>query len=80
MHEVSKTGGMQKSSLILHVHARVFLVMFLISFERANQKGWREARDKNNVLSGLTCAKGLDPTRDFHFLQLQTIIPILLDV
>jgi RecB family endonuclease NucS len=35
MHKVSKTGGMQKSSLILPVHARIFLVMFLISFECA---------------------------------------------
>jgi hypothetical protein len=26
MHKVSKTGGMQKSSLILRAHARIFLM------------------------------------------------------
>jgi len=35
--------------------------------ERANQKGGREARDKDNVSTGLTCAEGLDPTREFSF-------------
>jgi hypothetical protein len=38
-----------------------------IGIERANQKGERKARDKNNASSGLTCAEGLDPTRDFSF-------------
>jgi len=39
-----------------------------LGIERANQKGGREARDKNNVQTGQTCAEGLDPTREFHFL------------
>jgi len=44
--------------------------------ERANQKGERKARDKNNVSSGLTYAEGLDPTRDFHFPQRSMTIPL----
>jgi hypothetical protein len=38
-----------------------------MSIERIGRNGSRLKRDKNNASTGLTCAKSLDPTREFSF-------------